>query len=262
MSKPSSSEIAEQVRTRFDLLDGATPGPWKAGRDDMATLVEGYESKWIYAGHAEPDYHRYIALASGMEIEDWSQVMANAHLIAAAPALRDALITASVELEELRARIGQVDEGEACESCLHKQITCTHGKVWDAVESLLQPLKEACDRDWEDETPIQIVAIAANAIHWRGIAPAAQAVIEYVRRHHDSRSDKLMQMIANYDEACLKWLGVNAELRARQNGMPPNFHGWRMICACCGCAPKDKSCKFNCVCHHAPGADAEVREGK
>ncbi len=46
------------------------------------------------------------------------------------------------------------------------------------------------------------------------------------------------------------------ELRARQNGMPPNFHGWRMICTCCGCAPKDKSCKFNCVCHAAPGADA------
>lgn len=31
----------------------------------------------------------------------------------------------------------------------------------------LQPLKDACDRDWLDETPQQIVAIAANAIFWR-----------------------------------------------------------------------------------------------
>jgi hypothetical protein len=32
---------------------------------------------------------------------------------------------------------------------------------------LLEPLKAACDRSWSDETPEQIVAIAANALYWR-----------------------------------------------------------------------------------------------
>jgi len=36
------------------------------------------------------------------------------------------------------------------------------------LQTLLKPLKDACDRDWKDETPEQIVAIAANAIYWRG----------------------------------------------------------------------------------------------
>ena len=31
----------------------------------------------------------------------------------------------------------------------------------------LSPLKAACDRSWADETPQQIVSIAANAIYWR-----------------------------------------------------------------------------------------------
>lgn len=31
-----------------------TKGPWKAGRADMATLVDGVDSKWVYAGdHAD-----------------------------------------------------------------------------------------------------------------------------------------------------------------------------------------------------------------
>ncbi len=59
-----------------------------------------------------------------------------------------------------------------------KQFTNTHDSVVSLVaerlaafakaESLdLQPLKDACDRDWKDETPQQIIVIAANAIHWR-----------------------------------------------------------------------------------------------
>ena len=35
------------------------------------------------------------------------------------------------------------------------------------LAALVEPLKKACDRAWEDETPEQIVAIAANAIYWR-----------------------------------------------------------------------------------------------
>lgn len=79
------------------------------------------------------------------------------------------------------------------------------------MEELVKPLKEACDRNWKDENPAQIVAIAANTIHWRRIAPAAQAVIEYVRRHHNSRSDKLMQMIQHYDEAYLAWAELSGD---------------------------------------------------
>ena len=59
-----------------------TPGPWKAGRPDMATIDDnGFESKWIYAGE------KYLANASSMDIPDWNEVMANARLIAAAPDL-------------------------------------------------------------------------------------------------------------------------------------------------------------------------------
>lgn len=64
---------------------GHTPGPWKAGRSDMATIVDGYDSKWVYAGE------RYIAVASGADVEDWDEVLANAHLIAAAPEMYAAL---------------------------------------------------------------------------------------------------------------------------------------------------------------------------
>ena len=56
-----------------------TEGEWVAGRHDMATYVDGYPSKWIYAGD------KYCAIASGSDIRDWEEVMSNAHLIAAAP---------------------------------------------------------------------------------------------------------------------------------------------------------------------------------
>ena len=62
-----------------------TPGPWKAGRSDMATIVDGVASKWIYAGD------QYVAVASGRIDGDWDQVIANSQLIAAAPDLLEAL---------------------------------------------------------------------------------------------------------------------------------------------------------------------------
>lgn len=62
-----------------------TPGPWRAGRPDMATIVGGFGSKWVYAGE------KYIAVASGQDIESWKEIMSNAHLIAAAPDLLSAL---------------------------------------------------------------------------------------------------------------------------------------------------------------------------
>lgn len=65
-------------------MSNHTQGEWHAGRPDMQTIVDGYPSKWIYAGD------KYVAVASGQDIEDWEEVMANAHLIAAAPALLEA----------------------------------------------------------------------------------------------------------------------------------------------------------------------------
>ena len=62
-----------------------TKGEWVAGRADMATIVDGYKSKWVYAGD------KYCAVASGSDIDDWGEVMANAHLIAAAPEMYELL---------------------------------------------------------------------------------------------------------------------------------------------------------------------------
>lgn len=36
-----------------------TPGPWRAGRPDMATIVEGFESKYIYSEKRKYGYCRY-----------------------------------------------------------------------------------------------------------------------------------------------------------------------------------------------------------
>lgn len=66
-------------------MSGHTPGPWKAGRSDMATIVDGVDSKWVYAGG------QYVAAASGYIAGDWSEVIANAYLIAASPDMLAAL---------------------------------------------------------------------------------------------------------------------------------------------------------------------------
>ena len=60
----------------LEICSRATKGPWRAGRADMATVVDGYDSKWIYAGE------KYVAIASGQDIESWDEVMANAYLMA------------------------------------------------------------------------------------------------------------------------------------------------------------------------------------
>lgn len=68
-----------------------TPGPWVAGRPDMA-IIESRCGKYIYAGE------KYIA-ACGFDVDDWQEVMANARLIAAAPELLEACIAAKKLLE-------------------------------------------------------------------------------------------------------------------------------------------------------------------
>lgn len=88
----------EAIRKR---AAAATPGPWTAGRPDMATIVDGIDSKWIYAGD------QYCAVASGRIQGEWSEVMANAEFIAASrtdvPALCD-------EVKRLRAENAKLRE--------------------------------------------------------------------------------------------------------------------------------------------------------
>lgn len=92
----------DAIRVR---CNAATPGPWNAGRGDMATIVDGYESKWIYAG----GNNKYLAVASGYEVTDWNEVMANARFIAAArediPYLLDRVAALEAELAEAQRYI-------------------------------------------------------------------------------------------------------------------------------------------------------------
>jgi hypothetical protein len=37
----------------------------------------------------------------------------------------------------------------------------------ELIEEMVSVLKAACDRNWSDETPLQVATIAANAIYWR-----------------------------------------------------------------------------------------------
>jgi hypothetical protein len=49
-------------------------------------------------------------------------------------------------------------------------LTCDkrpEAKLVDVIEQMVGTLKAACDRDWEKETPLEVAAIAANAIYWR-----------------------------------------------------------------------------------------------
>ena len=110
-----------------------TPGPWEAGRSDMATIVDGVSSKWIYAGE------NYVAVASGLASEDWGVVMANARLIAAAPELLEALelglrlIEAGIYIPEINHICGGPDS--ACDSeCVHAaNLCCITSKIRTAI---------------------------------------------------------------------------------------------------------------------------------
>lgn len=65
----------------------------------MATIVDGYDSKWVYAGH------RYIAAASGRDVPSWVEVVANARLIAACPTMYDYIKTQAEKGDEDAAKI-------------------------------------------------------------------------------------------------------------------------------------------------------------
>jgi hypothetical protein len=72
----------------------------------MATIVDGYESKWIYSADDQ-----YCAVASGEIKGDWDEVMANAHLIAAAPEM----------FEELKLIVDTYDKQNVKSICIYEK---------------------------------------------------------------------------------------------------------------------------------------------
>lgn len=81
-----------------------TPGPWRSGRDDMiSSTMDGEEFKAIYATDARAGGHmgRQLPLMVAKAVIDINtsnqpaieieEVLANAHLIAAAPTMAEAL---------------------------------------------------------------------------------------------------------------------------------------------------------------------------
>ena len=88
--------MSETNYTPAQLEAWAGLGPWEAGRPDMATIVDGVSSKWIYSGNT------YVAVASGRASEDWDVIMNNARLIAAAPDLARLVLEKDAEIARLR----------------------------------------------------------------------------------------------------------------------------------------------------------------
>ena len=93
-----------QQYTPAQLEAWAGLGPWEAGRPDMATIVDGVSSKWIYSGNT------YVAVASGRASEDWDVIMNNARLIAAAPDLARLVLEKEKEIAELKFEAGMKDK--------------------------------------------------------------------------------------------------------------------------------------------------------
>lgn len=77
------------------LAKAATPGPWKEGRHDMFSIVEGAHAKYIYANSIP------IAISTGEE-NDCERVLADARYIAAACNAVPSLIARVRELERER----------------------------------------------------------------------------------------------------------------------------------------------------------------
>lgn len=82
----------------------ATPGPWKEGRHDMFSIVEGAHAKYIYANSIP------VAISTGEE-KDCERVLADARYIAAACSAVPELIARVRELEERIAELTQENSG-------------------------------------------------------------------------------------------------------------------------------------------------------
>ena len=81
------------------------------------------------------------------------------------------------------------------------------------IAELMRPLKEACDREWKDETPEQIVTITANAIYWRGRdhAAARQRIEELEGAIRD-----ILQEFEDHDLGGECWIKARVALGAQR----------------------------------------------
>ena len=70
---PVTEERLAELR---ELVANATPGPWRAGRPDMATVFNGYNSKYVYSAEG------VVAVSLGVDKPRWRQVVADAEYIA------------------------------------------------------------------------------------------------------------------------------------------------------------------------------------
>lgn len=84
-------------------MSAATKGPYSPGRFDMATIVDGVRSKYIYGADRVS-----VAIATGEDV-DWGQVISNASWIAeacnAVPALLEENEQLRHENDELRKEL-------------------------------------------------------------------------------------------------------------------------------------------------------------
>ena len=86
------------------------------------------------------------------------------------------------------------------------------------LQVLLQPLKDACDREWKDENPSQIVTIAANAIYWRHhLIAAKNAANDELRKRKWTNPQELIdaaEQLLAWQPHCSK--GSSGDLRQKR----------------------------------------------
>jgi hypothetical protein len=94
----------------------------------MATIVDGYDSKWVYGG---PEQTEYVAAASGKISGEWSQVMANASLIALAPTLAAEVLALRAENDRLRQEVAI-----ARTALGHEGMYFGNDRAWEAMSKM------------------------------------------------------------------------------------------------------------------------------
>lgn len=124
VSVPRLHPRVVEIRERLAAI---TQGEWEAGRPDMATVVDGVNSKWIYA--RKDLRSQYVAVASGQIDGPWEEVVANSQFIGHAPA-------------DVRWLLDALDD--------EYNIAEDRRLAWEALRELVAAIK---DHDVEDIDP-------------------------------------------------------------------------------------------------------------
>lgn len=161
------------------LAAQATPGPWKEGRHDMFSIVEGAHAKYIYANSIP------VAISTGEE-KDCERVLADARYIAAACNAVPSLIARVREQELINSHLRNQVEGleeltddlRANEHELTKQLDFVANCLAQS-EKCFMPKEFSCSY----RTPYGLYchaekAIRMNCIYCRAEEAAKQAGME------------------------------------------------------------------------------------